>query len=139
MNVKKFFKKFFFVIIFLTPNILSADNYIYNSFNNHGVVGLINTPTARLYDEGVHGLTLYSGDPDQKITLSSSPYDWLEASFFYMNISEIVQCRQGTTGKVFCQGYKDKGFNLKFKLKEEGKLPAIAIGLNDFAGTGVYS
>ena len=37
------------------------------------------------------------------------------------------------------QDYKDKGFNIKFRLKEEGDLPAIAIGLNDFAGTGLYS
>lgn len=37
------------------------------------------------------------------------------------------------------QDYKDKGFNLKIRLKKEGSLPAIAIGLNDFAGTGYYS
>jgi len=37
------------------------------------------------------------------------------------------------------QDYKDKGFNLKIRLKKEGSLPAIAIGLNDFAGTGFYS
>ena len=37
------------------------------------------------------------------------------------------------------QDYKDKGFNLKVRIKQEGQLPAIAIGLNDFAGTGYYS
>ena len=36
------------------------------------------------------------------------------------------------------QDYKDKGFNIKLRLKE-GILPALAIGLNDFAGTGYYS
>ena len=46
---------------------------LYNSFNNHGSVGLINTPTARFYNEGVHGVTIYDGTPDQKITLSSNP------------------------------------------------------------------
>ena len=40
-------------------------------------------PTARFYDESSFGLTIYDGTPDQKITLSSYPYDWLEASFFY--------------------------------------------------------
>ena len=40
----------------------------------------------------------------------------------------------------FClQDFKDKGFNFKLRLKEQGKFPAIAIGLNDFAGTGIYS
>ena len=117
----------------LFVNQLNSDSYDYNSFNNHGVLGLINTPTARFYDEGVHGITLYDGTPDQKITLSSSPYDWLEASFFYSNI-------QGLPYPGFeYQDYKDKGFNIKLKLKKEGRLPAIALGLNDFAGTGFHS
>ena len=76
---------------------------------------------------------MYDGTPDQKITLSSNPYDWLEASFFYTNI-------QGVPYPGFeYQDYKDKGFNLKLRLKEEGKLPAIAVGAYDFAGTGYYS
>jgi hypothetical protein len=135
----RFFNKFFIIILIATSSLINADSFRFNSYNNHGVVGLINTPSARFFNEGVHGISLYSGNPDQKITLTSSPYDWLEASFFYMNISDIKQCRQGTTGKVFCQGYKDKGFNMKLRLKEEGLLPAVAIGLNDFAGTGIYS
>ena len=90
-------------------------------------------PTARMFDEGVVGLTIYDGTPDQKITITSSPYDWLEASFFYTNI-------QGKPYPGFeFQDYKDKGFNFKIKLKDEGILPSIAIGINDIAGTGYYS
>ena len=112
---------------------LSGDSLEYNSYNNHGVIGLINMPTARLFNEGVIGITVYDGTPDQKITITSSPYDWLEASFFYTNI-------QGKPYPDFeYQDYKDKGFNFKIKLKEEGILPAIAIGINDIAGTGFYS
>ena len=110
-----------------------SDNFNYNSYNNHGVVGLINTPTARFFDEGAIGITAYDGTPDQKVTITSSPYDWLEASFFYTNI-------QGLPYPGFeYQDYKDKGFNFKLRLKEEGILPAIAIGINDIAGTGLYS
>ncbi len=128
-----FFKKTFSLSLFFSFNYIIADSYNYNSYNNHGVVGLINIPTARIYDEGVHGITLYDGTPDQKITLSSNPYDWLEASFFYSNI-------QGLPYPGFeYQDYKDKGFNIKVRIKEEGNLPAIAIGLNDFAGTGFHS
>ena len=83
------YKKTFLLILFFSFNYISADSYNYNSYNNHGVVGLINIPTARFYDEGVHGITLYDGTPDQKITLSSNPYDWLEASFFYSNIQGL--------------------------------------------------
>ncbi|MDA0975693.1 MAG: YjbH domain-containing protein, partial [Proteobacteria bacterium] len=110
-----------------------SDSFDNNFYNNHGSVGLINIPTARFFDEEVHGITVYDGTPDQKITLTSNPYDWFEASFFYTNIPKIELCR-GYFGKTYCQGYKDKGFNLKVRLKQEGQLPAIAIGLNDFAG-----
>ena len=99
---------------------------MYNSFNNHGSIGLINTPSARFYDEGSFGITIYDGTPDQKVTLTSSPYSWLEASFFYTNVQGLPY-----PGYEY-QDYKDKGFNVKFRLKEEGDLPAIAIGLNDF-------
>ena len=70
-----------FLITFAYPD--SFDN---NFYNNHGSVGLINIPTARFFDEEVHGVTVYDGTPDQKITLTSNPYDWFEASFFYTNI-----------------------------------------------------
>ena len=103
-------------------------------YNNHGIVGLINTPTARIFNEGVHGITFYDGYPNQKITLSSSPFDWLEASFFYTNVEDIVM----TLPTILYQDYKDKGFNLKIKLKEEGKFPAIAIGLNDFSWNWIF-
>jgi hypothetical protein len=36
------------------------------------------------------------------------------------------------------QEYKDKGFNFKLRIKEEDSLPAIAVGFNDIAGTGLF-
>ena len=114
-----------------------SDSFLNNSFNNHGVIGTINMPSARFYDESVFGFSIYNGNPDQKLTMTSYPYDWLEASFFYTNIKDKNYCNYSDS---FCdQGYKDKGFNFKLRLKEEGLLPAIAIGINDIAGTGFYS
>ena len=121
------------VIILLITNFLFSDSIRFNNLNNHGVVGLINTPTARFYDESSVGLTLYRGDPDRKITLTLMPYDWFEASIFYTSI------KGRPYGGGFNQDYKDKGFNAKFRLKSEGNLPAIAVGFNDIAGTGIYS
>ena len=72
-----------FLSILINPLSILGDSFRYNVFNNHGVVGLINTPTARFYDESVHGITIYDGTPDQKITLSSNPFDWFEASFLH--------------------------------------------------------
>ena len=95
-------------------------------------------PSARFYDESAFGVTFYDGDPDQKITLTSSPFNWLEASFFYTSIQDKPYCTV-EADPVCAQDYKDKGFNFKLRLKEEGAWPAIAIGINDIAGTGLYS
>lgn len=128
-------RKFNWMFIFLLLNSFKAypDSFFYNTYNNHGVIGLINTPSARFYDEGAFAVNIYDGHPDQKITITSSPYDWLESSFFYMNHQE--RAYPGFES----QTYKDKGFNFKVRLKEEGKWPALAIGINDIAGTGFYS
>ena len=120
-------------LILTFSNLSFSDSFNYNTYNNHGVVGIINMPSARLYDESIHGITFYDGTPDQKITLTSSPYDWLEASFFYTNIQNYPY------PNFEYQDYKDKGFNIKVRIKEEGIYPAVAIGINDIAGTGLYS
>ena len=122
---------------FFSQSILS-DSFIYNSFNNHGSIGLINMPTARFYEESSFGFTFNYNNPDQKITMTSSPFDWLEASFFYTNVDGKPYC-EAKFDPVCQQDYKDKGFNAKLRIKKEGRLPAIAIGINDLAGTGLYS
>ena len=125
--------KKFLVLFFLISGHAFPDDFYNNLYNNHGSVGIINMPSARFYDESAFGVSIYDGTPDQKVTLTSSPFDWLEASFFYTNI-------QGLPYPGFeSQDYKDKGFNFKLRVKEQGKLPAVAFGVNDIAGTGFYS
>ena len=90
-----------------------SDSFLYNTYNNHGVVGLINMPSARIYGETGHGITVYNGSPDQKITLSSNPFDWMEASFFYMNIEERQLCRGDGGGKIFVKAIRIRDSILK--------------------------
>jgi len=139
INFSHLINKFLiFVSLVYTNSIYSSDSYQFNLYNNYGIVGTIHTPSARTFKEGVHGLTLYKGTPNQTVTLSASPFDWLEASFFYTNITDRPYCYDFTS--EFClQDFKDKGFNVKARLKEQGVFPAVALGLNDFAGTGLYS
>ncbi len=128
------------LLIFFCSSIgfVNSDSFNYNSYNNHGVVGLVNMPTARLFDESVYGATLYGGSPDTRLTFTTSPFNWLEASLYYTRIQDRPYCSQ-SFDPVCNQSYKDKGFNFKIRLKEEGVLPAIAIGINDLGGTGLYS
>ena len=69
----------------------------------------------------------------RRLNIAAQPYEWFEASLFYADLFNLDY--PASLG----QSYKDKGFNAKIRLKEEGKLPALAIGLNDFGGTGLYS
>ena len=69
--MRKIFSIFIFFNLVLAE--LHADSFTYNTFNNHGVIGLINMPTARFYDEASFGITAYNGTPDQKITFTSFP------------------------------------------------------------------
>ena len=121
------------VFLLLIGNFIFSDSLKYNNPNNQGVIGLINIPTARFYEESSSAFTLYRGDPDRKITVTMMPYDWFEASFFYTSI------KGRPYGSGLNQDYKDKGFNAKFRLKSEGFYPALAVGFNDLAGTGIYS
>ena len=64
--------------------------------------------------------------------MSVSPFDWLEASYFYYRPSDLKWEGNNTVGH-----YLDKGFNVKFKYdSKNNRIPNFAIGLDDFAGTG---
>ena len=67
-----FFRNYYLALIFLCSYSYS-DSFDYNLYNNHGVVGLINTPSARFFNEGAHGFTVYAGKPDTKVTMTASP------------------------------------------------------------------
>ena len=69
-------------------------------------------PTARFYNESVHGITLYDGYPPQKVTLTSTRMIGWKLRF-YTNIQD-----KPYPGFEY-QDYKDKGFNIKVRLKEE--------------------
>ncbi len=125
-------KKLFPFLVIINFQVFSSD-FFFNTTNNHGSLGLINIPSARFYDSPSGFISFYRGNPDRKITLSMYPYDWLETSIFYSSLSNREY------GSGFTQDYKDKGFNLKIRLKDEDNLPALAIGAYDIAGTGFYS
>lgn len=110
--------------------------YLYNnsdSTNSFGEIGLINLPSAFISTEGQVKFTLNNNDIYKIGTLSVTPFSWMEASYFYYRPVDIWWVGPGTEGD-----YLDKGFNVKFSNKISDTT-SIAIGLNDFAGTGLMS
>ncbi len=120
------------ILVIILANKLFSDDIFYNFPNNHGSLGVINIPSARFYDSPSGSFSGYRGFPDRKLTLTLYPYDWMEASLFYSSF-------KGRPYGVYSQDYKDKGMNIKLRLKEQGIFPALAYGFNDIGGTGFYS
>lgn len=86
---------------------------------------------------GGAGSLFYAGSTNELVrfgALTATPYEWLEASYFYNYQRDRLW---GTK-----LGFLDKGFNVKFSLKNPTQysfIPDIAMGLIDFAGTGFYT
>ncbi len=121
-----------FIYFLLIPFYLFAAS---PTFNTHGQVGYINTPSAFTMAESSMSFNLYKGIPDNRLIVTGSPFDRFDASIFYAEINGIPYVPY----PGYEQSYKDKGFNFKFNLKKIGNYPAISIGANDIGGTGIYS
>jgi len=106
------------------------------SYNSFGQTGLINIPSAEVHSEQSIFFTFKRTNYTKLGTITVTPFDWLEASFFYYRPDDL---RWG--GPDGAKGlYLDKGFNIKFSYKPKSIiLPKMAIGLDDFAGTGQFS
>ena len=102
------------------------------TINMFGVTGLIDTPTAEMQPDANFTATGSYFGGYLRTTLTSQFLPGLEAAFRYSVLNEL-SAPPGTT--LF-----DRSFDLKLRLLEEQtNLPSVAIGLQDFLGTGVYS
>ena len=102
------------------------------SLNFYGSPGLIDMPSAEMFPEGQF-VTSVAGFGDQaRFTVNFQPLPWLSGAFRYNRI-----------GKLNLFGFEtfyDRNFDVRFRLlKETGYRPGITLGLQDFAGTGVFS
>jgi hypothetical protein len=116
---------------------INFDNKLTNSpsYNSFGQIGLIQTPTAQSKPEGTVAFTFNRNDIWKFGTLTVTPFDWLEASYFYYRPSDLRWDTDNVRGH-----YLDKGFNLKISYPLRTKyISDLAIGLDDFAGTGLLS
>jgi hypothetical protein len=99
--------------------------------NIFGTPGLIDTPSARMAPDGELSIGASFFTNNQHYTASFQALPWLETSFRYSGLQHYY-------GGF--DSYYDRSFALKARLwNETDTLPAVAIGVNDTVGTGVYA
>ena len=105
--------------------------------NDWGVIGLLQTPSARMAEEGTVSFTYSNANPYQRYSFSLQPFSWLEFGFRYTRIDN----RQfgGPASDPINFAYQDKSLPVKVKLLNESYyLPQIAVGAYDITGTGLF-
>jgi len=100
------------------------------SYNSYGTPGLIDMPTAESAEDAELALSVSHFAGSTRNTLSFQITPRLSGSFRYSKIDNY-------SGN---QALFDRSFDLRFRFVDEGRYrPSIAVGLQDFIGTGVYS
>lgn len=102
------------------------------SLNFYGTTGLIDTPTAQSQPDGELSVTVshFAGITRNTLTFQITPR--LSGSFRY-----AVTRNWNSDGFAT---YYDRSFDLRYQLLDEGPWwPAVAVGLQDFVGTGIYA
>jgi hypothetical protein len=102
-----------------------------------GQTGLINMPDARIAPDGTLRFGYGFAEPYPTLWTSVTMLPRLELSARYIRVMR-VQGFPGQTGTDYGD-YKDKSFDGKFVLVEEGGwLPQLAIGAQDVMGTEIF-
>ena len=107
------------------------------SASNFGNTGILEIPNARFMDEASLRFNFSSSYPNEFTSLTASPFKWFEATYRYV---ELKNQKYGPSTYSDNQSLKDKGFDVKFKILQEGFYsPSVAIGIRDLAGTALFS
>ncbi len=116
------------------PGAAYADRYR-TTQHDFGGVGLLQTPTARMAEEGGFSFNANRTEPYSRYSISFQPLPWLESTIRYIAITNRTY-GASTSG----QSNKDKAIDAKFRLLEESYwLPQVALGFRDLGGTGLFS
>jgi len=102
------------------------------SLNFYGVPGVIDIPSGEALPNGqlAVGVSHFGGQTRTNLTFQFSPR--ISATFRYIGI-------QDWNSDGF-ETYRDRSFDFRYQLIRESRyLPAVTVGLQDFAGTGIYA
>ncbi|WP_034946064.1 YjbH domain-containing protein [Erwinia oleae] len=115
----------------------SDNDLVAPSQSDMGGVGLLQVPTARMAKDGEFSLNYRYNDQYRFYSSSVQLFPWLEATIRYTD----VKTRRYSADSSFSgnQTYKDKAFDLKLRLWQEGFwLPEVSVGARDLGGTGLF-
>lgn len=99
--------------------------------DNFGGLGMIDMPSARMGPDGDLAVEASFLRNTQHYNFAFQIMPWLETSFRYSGLAHFDPA---------FPVYWDRSFAVKVRLwDEDGLLPALAIGVNDLVGTGIYS
>lgn len=102
------------------------------NLSTYGTPGLIDMPTAEVLPDGNLALTSTTFKNTNRSTLTFQMLPWVYGSFRYAYIQDFDF--GGNLSRY------DRSFDIHFQLREENRRsPALAVGLRDFGGTGIYA
>lgn len=110
-----------------------ADPLYSNNFSTYGLPGGIDTPTAETMPDGTLAASVSASDYGRRSNMAFQALPGLTAVLRYSRVEGINDYRN--------DGYiSDRSLDLRYQIvDEQGWRPAVAVGLQDFLGTGVYS
>lgn len=117
--------------------VLTYPDPLGSSQSDFGGTGLLQMPNARIAPEGEFSVNYRDNDQYRFYSTSVALFPWLEGTIRYTD----VRTRKYSQWEDFSgdQSYKDKSFDFKLRLWEEGYwLPQVAFGKRDIAGTGLF-
>ena len=100
--------------------------------SSYGTPGLLETPTAEVFEDGTLAFTGGLVDKTLRTTITFQLLPWMHGSFRYALLEDF---NFGGTKTFY-----DRSFDVHFLLREEGRrAPSVVLGLRDFGGTGIYA
>ena len=138
------------VAIHTIPAAAQAEDDRYSA-NDYGGIGLLQTRTARFAPDGQFEIGASFVNPYRRYYMTWQILPWLETTFRYTDTTNLP-IAGGPVSQSQSQFFKDilnfrgggtnldRGADVKIRLwKESRVIPEVALGLQDFIGTGLFS
>lgn len=113
------------------------------TLNFYGATGLMDMPSGEAQPDGLVTMSTAHFGPISRTTLSFQATPRLSASFRFLGIRDWNKfcqpnCNPNSVDRF--DTYYDRSFDLRYQVLQESRyIPAVTVGLQDFAGTGILS